>query len=107
MIEFNYLDNFLKSAKKLRKRYRNIGKDIKTIEAKLGSNPKFGVDLGGGFFKIRVQNSDKNSGAKGGYRVITYFIEDDEIIYFVEIYDKSEKDSISKTQIEQIIREEF
>jgi len=61
-----------------------------------------GTDLGNGIFKIRLAIKSKRRGKSGGYRVITYLQTENEIV-MIYIYDKSEEATISKKDIQNII----
>jgi hypothetical protein len=57
-----------------------------------------------------LASSDKNSGKSGGFRIITYLIEEKENgieINLMLIYDKSEESSVTKTAILKIIKKYF
>lgn len=105
MLKVKPLEHFLDSASQLRKKYPKILKDVTSFKDSLLSNEEQPTTLGGGFFKSRVKNSDKNKGKSAGYRIITYYVKD-EVIYFVEIYDKSERESISKDELIDILKKE-
>ncbi|OAV68788.1 hypothetical protein Barb6_02064 [Bacteroidales bacterium Barb6] len=99
---------FQQNAKVLGKKYHSIKEDLLLFEKNLQLNPYMGIDLGGGVRKIRIAITSKNKGKRGGARIITYhFIVnmDETKIYLLSIYDKSEKDSISKQEIENIKKE--
>ena len=49
---------FSKEQKHLRKRYKNINKDIIKLINELQENPLLGTDLGNGIRKIRMKISD-------------------------------------------------
>lgn len=101
-------DDFEKSAKPLRK-YASL----KLLSDTLKVNPSLGTPLGGNTFKIRLAIKIKRKGKSGGAIVITYLdlevfveIESEEEfhrIFLLEIYDKSEKDSISSKEIQTLI----
>ena len=66
--------------------------------------------MGSGLHKIRLASAIKGKGKSGGFRVVTYYIEqvgDEEIIYLVTIYDKSEQDSITKDDLLAIVDDAF
>ena len=53
-----------------------------------------------------MASDSKGGGKSGGFRVITYYIEETmetEIVYLVTIYDKSEEDSIKKNELIKIV----
>ncbi len=97
---------FLRELRTLLKKYRNLKNDLQKFNDFLLENPLSGVDLGGGLRKVRMPISDKNKGKSHGARVITYtyFIDNQNgIINLIFIYDKQERDSISKQEIKQIL----
>ena len=65
-----------------------------------------GVDLGGGLRKVRMAIKSKGRGKSHGARVITYLLlvsEDEGEINLLTIYDKAERESISREEIEEIL----
>lgn len=100
--------SFQKAYKKLRKKYRSLEKDVDNLVAQIKSNPAIGADLGDGVRKIRMAVSDKGKGKSGGARVITYTVEIDEEsgkVTLLTIYDKNDRESISKNEIAGLLRE--
>ena len=72
-------------------------------------NPKMGVSYGSNIYKIRLADNSKGKGKSGGFRVITYVIEetsDATNIYLITIFDKSEEASIDKDDIKEILKSE-
>ena len=107
-IEIEYLRNFEKSFKKIFKKYKYTAKnDLRKILEEIKENPKMGIDLGDNLYKIRLANSAKNQGKSSGYRVITYYIDESEIVFLVDIYDKSSVSSVSKEELVKIIEREL
>lgn len=102
-----YTLRFAREAKRLGKRYASIADDIEALTDSLIINPFQGADLGGGVRKIRMPISAKHKGKSGGARVITVnaIVGDDGIITMALIYDKSERESISKKEIKLLIEE--
>lgn len=98
---------FVKDVKKLKKRYKNILEDIQEFKASLEENPMLGESLGHSIYKVRVKNSNKNQGKSGGYRVITCFIGENNTVYLVKMYDKSEIESIKTDVLIAIVDEEL
>ena len=94
---------FKKSVKKLAKRYKQISKDLKSLEKELTQNRQAGVDLGDNCFKIRLQNSSIPTGKSGGFRVI-YFFKQQENIYLLEIYSKNDLNNIEDKHLVEILR---
>ncbi|HHH20027.1 MAG TPA: hypothetical protein ENK86_05925 [Campylobacterales bacterium] len=99
--------SFVKDVKKLKKKYKNILHDIECFQNELHENPFIGESLGQGIHKVRIKNSDKNQGKSGGYRVITCFIDENNTVYLVRMYDKSDIESIKTATLIAIIEEEL
>jgi mRNA-degrading endonuclease RelE of RelBE toxin-antitoxin system len=95
---------FNKQLKKLIKKYPSIIDDVAQLEEDLQENPFLGEALGKKCYKIRVAISSKNRGKSGGGRVITQVLIEDETVYLLSIYDKSEQDSIAEQEIEQLLK---
>jgi mRNA-degrading endonuclease RelE of RelBE toxin-antitoxin system len=95
---------FLHSAKALKKNYRNILQDIKAFENELREGKSNPQSLGHNIFKHRVANRDKNRGKRGGYRVITYFVTENNDVLLIEIYDKGEIENIPIEKIREKVR---
>lgn len=52
----------------------------------------------GGFRKLRWSDSRRGKGKRGGLRVIYFIFEEDEQIWLMTIYDKSEADDLTPIQ---------
>ncbi len=98
---------FEKEAKRLGKCYMSMKSDIASLSEELLANPHLGTDLGGGLRKIRMAITSKGKGKSGGARVISFTVvvavEETEI-NLLYIYDKAERSSISKKEIEELLR---
>ncbi|WP_231490957.1 type II toxin-antitoxin system RelE/ParE family toxin [Pedobacter sp. Leaf170] len=101
-IKIIYSPIFIKKAKQLKKKHQSLVNDLTQLELILKSDPKTGTDLGNSVFKIRLAVKSKGKGKSGGYRVITYLQTENEIT-MIYIYDKSEEATISKKDIQKII----
>lgn len=101
-----YSTKFLKDVKRLRKTYKKIAQDLQEIENLLVSNEIKGQLLQGlselKIFKIRYKNSSIKSGKSGGFRIIYYQVDDNNII-MLTIYSKTQSSNISKNEILEII----
>lgn len=98
---------FIKKAKRLVKKYKTLGTNLAILEKDLLKNPRFGDSYGGNIYKVRVADESKGKGKSGGFRVITYLIEENSDyidIHLITIFDKSEEESISKDDIKKIIK---
>lgn len=96
---------FKRQAKKLLKKYVSLATELQTFEQDLIDNPVQGQSLGQNVYKIRVSVKSKGKGKSGGLRVITYLITDEEEIYLLTIYDKSEMESIDNKTLKEMIKE--
>jgi mRNA-degrading endonuclease RelE of RelBE toxin-antitoxin system len=102
---------FLKALKRLSKKYPSLIKDLEALDETLLATPKTGTPLGNNTYKIRVAIKSKGKGKSGGARVISHV--ETEIIGIVEnnsvtlltIYDKSEIDTLTKEEIQTLIKE--
>lgn len=92
-------------AKRLSKKYHSLKKDIKDLVSELIENPHLGTPLGKNCYKIRMAISSKGKGKSGGARIITHIQIIDETVYLLSIFDKSEKDSLSETEIDILLKE--
>jgi len=66
-----------------------------------------GNSYGSNIYKVRLADESKGKGKSGGFRVITYVIEENAEstdIYLITIYDKSEESYIDKDDILEILR---
>ncbi|MEK7435194.1 MAG: type II toxin-antitoxin system RelE/ParE family toxin [Cyanobacteriota bacterium] len=103
--------NFKKEAKPLLKKYKSLKNELINLEKELLENPKKGTPLGNETYKIRLSIESKGKGKSGGARVISHLEIDLKIdkettnIFLVTIYDKSEMESISKKEIDKLIKE--
>lgn len=97
------LDKFNKQVKDLKKKYPSIRKELEIIGLELLNNPFQGTSLGKSCYKIRVAISSKGKGKRGGARLITHIIVKNEIVYFMSIFDKSEKEDISDKELDELL----
>ena len=96
---------FKKEAKRLTKKYPSLKKELKEMSLSLSENPFQGVHLGSDVYKPRISIASKGKGKSGGGRVIHYVQLDDENVILLTIYNKGEKSSITKEEIEAILQE--
>ena len=90
---------FEKQAKRLIKKYPSLKKELAQLVDSLEQNPEQGDGLGNNFYKIRLAIASKNKGKSGGARVITYLKIIENTVYLTSIYDKSEKETITKEEL--------
>lgn len=90
------LESFKKDAKKLYKKNKKLPLDLKTLNEVLKENPKAGIELTSGLYKIRLENSSSNTGKSGSFRIIYYYIDENENLYLLKIYSKAETPNIKE-----------
>ncbi len=99
---------FARELKQLSKKYHSIKQDYAQLLEELYDNPNTGVDLGNGLRKVRMAIASKGKGKSHGARVITFTVlvsvEETEI-NLLTIYDKAERDSISKHEMNALLSE--
>lgn len=101
---------FARRAKRLQKKYHSLSQELARLIEALRHTPIQGISLGAGLYKIRLASASKGGGKSGGFRVITYYVEqtaEGEVMYLVTIYDKSEDASIEKTELLALLRREL
>ena len=99
------LSCFDKDVKRLFKKYKKLPTDLKTLKEELSDNPKSGVELGNGCYKIRLVNSSVPTGKSGGFRIIYYYIDLDDNLYLMSMYSKNELENIDDKTILNILKE--
>jgi hypothetical protein len=103
-------DFFDRKAKRLKKKFNTLTGELAKLIKELETTPEMGTDLGGSFYKIRLASDSKGGGKSGGFRVVTYFVEqtmEGDVVYLVTIYDKSEQSNITKKELLKIIKNEL
>ena len=100
-----FTPDFKREYKKLAKKYVSLDSDMKDLVEEIKENPTLGTPLGNNTFKIRLAISSKNKGKSGGARIITYFITEDNELYLLSIYDKSDQGSLSDKSIIALIKD--
>jgi hypothetical protein len=107
LAEVRVLTSFLRKAKKFLKKFPSLVTELEMLADSLRTSPGQGTHLGSGLYKIRLASESKGRGKSGGFRIITYYIPPSEtghIVYLITIYDKSEESSISKEELQELIR---
>ena len=105
VISIDFSPAFKRELKRLSKRYRSLESDLEQFIKSLIENPTQGVDLGSGLRKVRLAISSKNKGKSGGARVITYtlLLEQEGKLVLLTIYDKSERETISRQALDDAL----
>ena len=103
-----FTSDFTREAKVLSKRYRSFKGDLKDFVDNIVKNPFQGTELYPGIRKIRMPIASKRKGKSGGARVITltyYVTEEDGMVKFLIIYDKSDADTIDMGVVKNIVKD--
>lgn len=73
-VKVNFLPEFLRQAKSLRKRYASFENDFLEFLDALEANPFMGISLGNGVRKVRMPIRSKGKGKSGGARILTFTV---------------------------------
>ncbi|MCQ2376201.1 MAG: addiction module toxin RelE [Salinivirgaceae bacterium] len=109
--EFYVTNEFNKQLKRLSKKYKSITLDLLNFRNEFEQKyPLVGVDLGGGYRKIRLEIKSKNKGKSGGARIITYDLclnieENTKKVLLVTIFDKSDFENINDKLYKKVAME--
>ena len=107
-VSFDYLPEFSRRAKELRKKYPSFVKDYEQFLDALEKDPFSGEPLGHHTYKNRMSIASKGKGKSGGARVITYNVQQypdgDVNITLMTIYDKSEISNISDAYLRSLVQ---
>jgi hypothetical protein len=105
-MSFNVIvtSGFKKNAKGIAKKYRSLKDDIAQLIESLEKQPMQGEPLGQDCYKVRMAISSKGKGKSGGSRVITCVKVVEQDVYLLSIYDKSDKESISDKELDNLLR---
>lgn len=96
--------------KRFKKKFPSIETEMEDLKKQLLENPKTGTLITQNVYKIRLASSDKNKGKSGGFRIITYLVEENPTGYEINlmlIYDKSEDSSFDKPYLLKLIKSIF
>ena len=106
-ISIFYTYTFEIKFKRYKKKFLSIDADLKHFLETLPQITK--TDMGNGIYKYRLSVKSKNKGKSGGFRIVSFEVlisEYQKNITLITIYDKSEQASISKKEINSILKEE-
>jgi mRNA-degrading endonuclease RelE of RelBE toxin-antitoxin system len=105
--EVGFSQQFLKSAKRLEKKYRRIGDDVEGLIKLLESGETPGdrlINVGLETYKVRLASRDMARGKSGGFRVIYYLKQADKVILLI-IYAKTEQSDIRADEVAALLDE--
>jgi mRNA-degrading endonuclease RelE of RelBE toxin-antitoxin system len=98
---------FTRAFKKLQKRYRRIGDDLRPLLDQLRQRETPGDQIPGvGYtvYKARIRNRDAKRGTSGGFRTI-YYLETVDQVVLITVYSKSDQSDIPADIIRRLIEE--
>lgn len=95
---------FDRQLKKLSKKYPSLKSEIATLISSVEVNPQCGTSLGNNCYKIRIPVASKGKGKSGGARVITYVQIIETRVFFISIFDKSEYENISDSELRSLLK---
>ena len=96
---------FDRQLKRLAKKFPSLKEEYAELVAKLEENPVQGTSLGNNCFKIRLAIASKGRGKSSGARVITHVYVENDIVFLIAIYDKSEQTDISNKELKELFME--
>ncbi len=100
-----YSHEFKRNVRKLLKKYPRLPDDLDEFIDRLQTGNVEGdllQHVGCEVYKARIKNSDNKKGKSGGYRII-YYCKQNEQIFLVTIYAKSEQEDVSAQKILSIV----
>lgn len=95
---------FDKQLKKLIKKYPSLKQELLDLVESLETEPEQGTPLGNNCFKIRLAIASKRKGKSGGARIITNVVIHNKTVFLLTIYDKSDKDSLTDSELTQLLK---
>ena len=95
---------FLKSFKRLGKKYRKLVYDYEKLVDALETDNHNAVKVTENIYKIRLKNSSNIKGKGSGFRVVYFLKTKTNIIYLLDIFSKSEMDNINKNKLVELVQ---
>ena len=95
---------FERQAKRLVKKFSSLKEEIQELIKELKEEPEKGTSIGNNCYKIRLGIASKRKGKSGGARVIIHVVFKDGIVYLLSIYDKSELENLTDSEILDLIK---
>ena len=94
---------FDRQLKRLARKYPSLKIEFTNLLENIETNPEQGTPLGNNCFKIRLVIQSKGKGKSGGARVITNFLIEENTVYLLSIYDKSEKENLTDKELNELL----
>ena len=100
-MSFNIIatESFEKKLKRLAKKHKSLKADLLEVINELEENPKLGTPIGKECYKIRIAVTSKGKGKSGGARIITCVRIQNNTVFLMDIYDKSDQATISDKEL--------
>ena len=98
-------EDFDRDFRRLAKRHRSLPQDLRGFITDLAENRVRGAELSPQVYKYRMGIKSKGGGKSGGARIISYEVileQTDKTIYLLTIYDKTDRSSISASEIKDL-----
>ena len=96
---------FDRQIKRLSKKYPSLKAEFASLIEELEQNPEKGTPMGNNCFKIRLAIASKGRGKSGGARVVTHFYVENNTVFLLAIYDKSEQTDITNKELKALLSE--
>ncbi len=94
---------FERQLKRLAKKFTSLKTEFANLIERLELDPMQGSAMTNSCYKIRLAIKSKGKGKSGGARVIIHVQVVDSNVFLLAIYDKSEQESISDKEIENLL----
>lgn len=98
------IPKFEKELKRLVKKYHSLKDEFFDLVQTLKTTPEYGTPLSNNCYKIRLAIASKGKGKSGGARVITYVQIVENTVYLLTIFDKSEQENISDSDLNELLK---
>jgi hypothetical protein len=95
--------SFARDAKYMFKKHKSLKTDLTALFKSLESEPMQGKMLGKDCYKIRIAIRSKGKGKSGGARVIICIKVTENNVFLPTIYDKSEKDTLTDKELNDLL----
>ena len=96
---------FERQAKRLIKKFPSLKSELSQLIKQLEEKPASGTFIGNDCYKIRLAIASKGKGKSGGARVITHVVFKNDAVFLISIYDKSDIENLTDSEILQIIKQ--
>lgn len=106
----NQIASYTRNVKKLQKKFRSVASDLGKAFDKIAEHPFSGchatplVGFNRKIWKYRCPSSDQKTGGSGGFRILCYVDSENEAIYPLAVWPKSQfSGQLKNAEIEKLI----